>query len=105
MDSITLKSELGKVVRMYGFNRLNKFMIEWEKTKADEHIWSGSKNPILLKDESFWKELVWSNPMVSDCYKDYQRKYSFCRFAVTSGLSAIESLKENNYILIVETKE
>jgi hypothetical protein len=105
MDSITLKSELGKVVTLMGFNRLNEYMIEWEKIRANNHIWSGAKEYISLKDESFWKELVEKEgiPYV-DYFKDYKND-TWIRFAKESGLSAIESLSENLYILIVETKE
>jgi hypothetical protein len=103
MDSITLKTEPNKVV-MYGFIDHEEWTLTCMK-KIWQIKWFSNKDRLLEKDEDFWKELVWSNPMVSDCYKDYQRKYSFCRFTVTSGHSAIDSLSENLYILIVETKE
>jgi hypothetical protein len=110
MDSITLKKESGRVVTMMGFDRLNEYMIEWDKTKPIEHIWSGSKEYISLKDEDFWKELVESepHPLWKDMgviqFKNYINEFENFNTAKESGHSAIESLKGNNYILIVETK-
>jgi hypothetical protein len=104
MDSITLKSELGKVVRMYGFNDHEEWTLTCMK-KIHQIKWFSNKENLLLKDESFWKELVEKEgiPYV-DYFKDYQNG-TWVRFAKESGLSAIESLKENLFILIVETKE
>jgi hypothetical protein len=108
MDSITLKSELGKVVRMYGFNDENEHFhqtIKYFPEQLGEVKASGIKKLFLDKDESFWKELVEKEgiPYV-DYFKDYINN-TWIRFAKESGLSAIESLSENLYILIVETKE
>jgi hypothetical protein len=106
MTSLTLKKESGKTVTMYGFKGKYDWQKHIEYNPKSEEIFFGSKDSLLHRDEEFWKPLVRKHESYSfDAFQSYDCSGWFENTAKESGLSAIEKLTENNYLLIVETKE